>query len=210
MSARVQSVREEIANSISHGVGLLVALIATPFLVLAAIPHGVMNIVGVSVFAATAAGLYFASTLYHALPSGRAKRVFRVIDHGAIYFLIAGTYTPFTLGVLRGGWGWTLFGVIWSLALAGVVFKSIVAFRYPIISTAIYLAMGWLIVIAIYPLLQRIPAAGFLWLLAGGLAYSGGIGFYAAKHMKYAHFIWHLFVLTGTACHFVAVIRYSA
>ena len=210
MSAHVQSVREEIANSVSHGVGLLAALIATPFLVLTAIPHGVMNIVGVSIFATTAAVLYLASTIYHALPSGPAKRVFRVLDHGAIYLLIAGTYTPFTLGVLRGGWGWTLFGVIWSLALAGLVFKSIVAFRYPIISTVIYVSMGWLVVIAIYPLMQRMPIQGFLWLLAGGLAYTGGIGFYAAKHVKYAHFVWHLFVLTGTACHFVAVIGYSA
>lgn len=210
MPSRVQSVGEEIANSVSHGIGLLAAVIAAPFLVLAAIPHGVLSTISVSIFAATAAGLYLASTLYHALPSSRAKRVFRAIDHGAIYLLIAGTYTPFTLGILRGGWGWTLFGVIWTLALAGLIFKTIVAYRYPIVSTAIYLAMGWLVVIAAYPLLQRMPIEGLLWLLAGGLAYTGGIGFYAAKNVKYAHFIWHLCVLTGTACHFVAVIRYSA
>ena len=210
MASHVQSVGEEIANSVSHGIGLLAAVIAAPFLILAAIPHGTLNVLGVSIFVVTAAGLYLASTLYHALPSGRAKRVFRVIDHGAIYLLIAGTYTPFTLGVLRGGWGWTLFGVIWTLALAGLIFKTMVAFRYPIVSTAIYLAMGWLVVIAVYPLLQRMPIAGLLWLLAGGLAYTGGIGFYAAKHTKYAHFVWHLCVLTGTTCHFVAVIGYSA
>lgn len=210
MSARAQSVREEIANSISHGIGLLAALVATPFLVLAAAPHGAINVLGVSIFAATAAGLYLTSTVYHALPNGRTKHVFRILDHGAIYLLIAGTYTPFTLGVLRGGWGWTLLGVIWSLALAGLIFKALVSFRYPIISTAIYLAMGWLVIIAVYPLIQRMPIVGFFWLLAGGLAYTGGIGFYAAKQMKYAHFVWHLCVLTGTACHFVAVIGYSA
>jgi hemolysin III len=169
-----------------------------------------MNIVGVSIFAATAAGLYLTSTVYHALPHGRAKRVFRGLDHGAIYLLIAGTYTPFTLGVLRGGWGWTLLGVIWSLALAGLIFKMLVSFRYPRLSTTIYLAMGWLVIVAVYPLIQRMPIEGLLWLLAGGLLYTGGIGFYAAKQIKYAHFIWHLCVLTGTACHFVAVISYSA
>lgn len=210
MSSRIQSSGEEIANSVSHGIGLLTALVATPFLVLAAAPHGTMNIVGVSIFAATAAGLYLTSTVYHALPHGRAKRVLRGLDHGAIYLLIAGTYTPFTLGVLRGGWGWTLLGVIWSLALAGLIFKTLVSFRYPRLSTATYLAMSWLVIVAVYPLIQRIPIEGLLWLLAGGLLYTGGIGFYAAKQMKYAHFIWHLCVLTGTACHFVAVISYSA
>lgn len=210
MPSRIQSPGEEIANSVSHGIGLLAALVATPFLVLAAAPHGTMNIVGVSIFAATAAGLYLTSTVYHALPHGRAKRVLRGLDHGAIYLLIAGTYTPFTLGVLRGGWGWTLLGVIWSLALAGLIFKMLVSFRYPRLSTALYLAMGWLVIVAVYPLIQRMPIEGLLWLLAGGLLYTGGIGFYAAKQMKYAHFIWHLCVLTGTACHFVAVISYSA
>ncbi len=210
MPGRIQSSGEEIANSVSHGIGLLAALVATPFLVLAAAPHGTMNIVGVSIFAATAAGLYLTSTVYHALPHGRAKRVLRGLDHGAIYLLIAGTYTPFTLGVLRGGWGWTLLGVIWSLALAGLIFKTLVSFRYPRLSTATYLAMSWLVIVAVYPLIQRIPIEGLLWLLAGGLLYTGGIGFYAAKQMKYAHFIWHLCVLTGTACHFVAVIAYSA
>jgi hemolysin III len=210
MSARAQTVEEEIANSVSHGIGLLATLVATPFLVLTAVPHGAMNVVGVSIFAATAAGLYLTSTVYHALPHGRAKRVLRLVDHGAIYLLIAGTYTPFTLGVLRGGWGWTLLGVIWSLALAGLIFKTLVSFRYPILSTVIYLAMGWLVIIALYPLIQRMPIAGLLWLLAGGLVYSGGIGFYVAKQVRYAHFAWHLCVLAGTACHFVAVIGYSA
>jgi len=208
--ARPQSVEEEIANSLSHGIGFVAALAATPFLVLAAVPHGAGSIVGVSIFAATMAALYLTSTLYHALPGGRAKRVFRVLDHGAIFLLIAGTYTPFTLGVLRGGWGWTLFGAIWGLALAGLIFKTIVAFRYPIISTAIYLAMGWLVLIAIQPLWERMPHEGFLWLLAGGLAYTGGVAFYAAKRVRYAHLTWHLCVLAGTTCHFFAVIWYAA
>ncbi len=210
MPARLQTHGEEIANSVSHGIGFLAAVAVTPLLVVAAIPHGAGSIVGVSIFAVTMAALYLTSTLYHALPRARAKRVFRVLDHGAIFLLIAGTYTPFTLGVLRGGWGWALFGAIWGLALAGVIFKAIVAFRYPIISTAIYVAMGWLALIAVQPLWQRMPHQGFLWLLAGGLAYTGGVAFYAAKRVRYSHFAWHLCVLAGTTCHFFAVIWYAA
>ncbi len=209
MPPRPQSVGEEIANSVSHGIGFAAALAATPFLVLAAVPHGAGSIVGVSIFAATMAALYLASTLYHALPSDRAKRVFRALDHGAIFLLIAGTYTPFTLGILRGGWGWTLFGAIWGLALAGLIFRAIVAFRYPIVSTAIYVAMGWLVLIAVQPLWQRMPHEGFLWLLAGGLAYTGGVAFFAANQIRYGHFVWHLCVLAGTTCHFFAVIGYA-
>ncbi len=210
MTARLQTLGEEVANSVSHGIGFLAAVAVTPFLVVAAIPHGAGSIVGVSIFAATMAALYLASTLYHALRSVRAKRVFRVLDHGAIFLLIAGTYTPFTLGILRGGWGWALFGAIWALALAGVIFKAVVAFRYPIISTAIYVAMGWLVLIAVQPLWQRMPHQGFLWLLAGGLVYTGGVAFYAAKRVRYSHFVWHLCVLAGTTCHFFAVIWYAA
>ena len=210
MTARLQTHGEEIANSVSHGIGFLAALAVTPLLVVAAIPHGAGSIVGVSVFAVTMAALYLVSTLYHAVPSARAKRVFRVLDHGAIFLLIAGTYTPFTLGILRGGWGWALFGAIWGLALAGAIFKAVVAFRYPIISTAIYVAMGWLMLIAVQPLWQRMPYQGLLWLLAGGLAYTGGVAFYAATRVRYSHFAWHLCVLAGTSCHFFAVIGYAA
>ena len=210
MPARLQTHGEEVANSVSHGIGFLAAVAVTPLLVLAAIPHGAGSIVGVSIFAVTMAALYLASTLYHALPGARAKRVFRVLDHGAIFLLIAGTYTPFTLGILRGGWGWALFGAIWGLALAGAIFKAVVAFRYPKIATAIYLGMGWLVVIAVQPLWQRMPHQGFLWLLAGGLAYTGGVAFYAAKRVRYSHFVWHLCVLAGTTCHFFAVIWYAA
>ncbi len=207
-----QSVGEEIANSVSHGVGFVAVLAVTPFLVVGAIPNGAASIVGVSVFAATMAVLYLASTLYHAIPNPRAKAVFRVIDHGAIFLLIAGTYTPFTLGILRGGWGWALFGTVWGLALAGVIFKVVGGrgLRYPITSTAIYVAMGWLVVVAIQPLWERMPLAGLMWLAAGGVAYTGGVAFYAVKRVRYSHFLWHLSVLTGTTCHFFAVIGYAS
>ena len=210
MSTRVQSLGEEIANSVSHGIGFLAALTVTPFLVMTAIPHGTASIVGVSVFAFSMAVLYITSTLYHALPGTRTKRVFRVLDHGAIFLLIAGSYTPFTLGILQGAGGWTLFGVIWGLAAAGMIFTAVAKFRFPIISAIIYVAMGWLVVIAIRPLLQRMPPAGLLWLLAGGLAYTGGLAFYAARKLRYGHFLWHLCVLTGTACHCVAIMKYAA
>jgi len=207
-----QSAGEEIANSVSHGVGFLAVIAVTPILVLGAIPHGAASIVGVSIFAATMAVLYLTSTLYHAFPHSPAKRALRVIDHGAIFLLIAGTYTPFTLGILRGAWGWTLFGTVWGLALAGVLFKVVGGrgLRYPIASTAIYLAMGWLVIVAIQPLWQRMPQAGLIWLVAGGVAYTGGVAFYALKRVRYSHFLWHLCVLTGTTCHFFAVIGYAA
>jgi hemolysin III len=205
-----QTLGEEIANSVSHGIGFLAALAVTPLLVReAARRGGAIEIVGASVFAATTALLYLASMLYHALPSNRAKRVFRVIDHSAIFLLIAGTYTPFTLGVLRGAWGFSLLGIVWGLAVLGVVLKSIGGIRYPRLSTALYVCMGWLALVAIRPLWQHVPVSGWLWLLAGGLAYTAGIAFYAAERVRYGHFVWHLFVLIGTACHAVAVWRYA-
>ena len=194
----------------SHGVGFLAALAATPFLVLAAARRGgPVGTVGASVFAGTMLVLYLASTLYHALPSNRAKRVFQVIDHSAIFLLIAGTYTPFTLGVLRGFWGWTLFGVVWGLAVLGVTLKSVSGIRYPRCSTTLYIGMGWLALIAIRPLWRHLPAAGWLWLIAGGFAYTAGIAFYAAERVRYGHFVWHVFVLMGTVCHFSAVLWYA-
>lgn len=202
---------EEIANSVSHAVGLVAALAAAPFLVVHAVRRGgTGTIVGASVFAAAMVLLYLTSTLYHALPGNRAKRVFQVIDHGAIFLLIAGTYTPFTLGVLRGGWGWTLFGVVWGLAAVGVALKAVGRLRHPILSTLLYVGMGWLILIAIRPLWLRVPVEGLLWLLAGGIAYTTGLGFFAARGMRYSHFVWHVFVLAGTACHFFAVLWYAA
>jgi hemolysin III len=207
---RAQSLGEEIANSVSHGVGLLAAIGAAVVLVLyAARQGGTTRIVGASVFAAAMVLLYLTSTLYHALPNNRAKRVFQVLDHTAIFLMIAGTYTPFTLGVLRGSWGWTLFGLVWGLALAGVVLAA-AGVRYPKLRTGLYLAMGWLIVIAIKPMWLRVPPRGLFWLLAGGVSYTVGVLFYAAKRVRYSHFVWHLFVITGTACHFIAVLRFAA
>ena len=209
-STRVPSVGEEIANCVSHGVGLLAALVATPFLVLAAARRGdAVAVVGASVFAGTVVVLYLASTLYHALPRNKAKHVFRVIDHSAIFLLIAGTYTPFTLGVLRGAWGWTLFAIVWGLAVFGVTLKAVGGIRYPRLSTALYVGMGWLALIAIRPLWLHVPVAGWFWLIAGGLAYTAGIAFYAAERVRYGHLVWHVFVLTGTTCHFFAVLWHA-
>jgi hemolysin III len=192
-------------------VGFVAALAAAPVLVGHAVRRGDPGtIVGASIFAATIVVLYLASTLYHALPGNRAKQVFQVIDHGAIFLLIAGTYTPFTLGVLRGAWGWTLFGVVWGLAAVGIVLKAVGRLRHPALSVCLYLGMGWLILVAVHPLWLRVPLAGLLWLLAGGLAYTAGVAFFAAKGMRYSHFVWHVFVLAGTACHFFAVLWYAA
>lgn len=206
---RAQSRGEELANSISHGAGFLAALIALPVLVVGAVGHGAAAIVGAAVFATTMVLLYLTSTLYHALAQNRAKRVFRVLDHGAIYLLIAGTYTPFTLGILRGPWGWTLFACIWALAVAGIVLKAVRGVRDPRLSTGLYVAMGWLILVAAKPLWDAMPGWGLFWLAAGGVAYTAGVGFYAADRLRYAHFVWHLCVLAGTACHVVAVLRYA-
>lgn len=195
-----------MANAISHGMGVLGALIMTPVLIVTAVRHGSSwNVVGVSIFGASMVILYLSSALYHLLPWGKAKRVFQILDHSAIYLLIAGSYTPFTFGVLRGSLGWTLFGVVWGLALAGIVFKSVWGTRYPWISTGLYLFMGWLIMVAIRPLWSGLSTGAMIWLAAGGLAYTAGVVFYAAERIRYAHFIWHLFVLSGTACHCVAV-----
>ena len=208
---RPPSVGEEIANTVSHGIGLALAIIATPILIIAASRSGTAwNIVGVAVFAASMITLYFASTLYHALRHERAKRFFRMLDHGAIFLLIAGTYTPFTLGILRGPWGWTLFGLIWGLAIVGLTMKAVFGARYSWLSVVLYLTMGWLVVIAAPEVLHRVPLSGLAWIIAGGIAYTGGIGFYAAHRVRYAHFAWHLFVIAGTVCHFFAVLWYSA
>jgi hemolysin III len=209
---RPQSLGEEIANSISHGIALLLAVAGTPILIVAAVERGsAAGVVGASIFAATMVLLYLSSTIYHLLPQNRTKQFFQILDHGAIYLLIAGTYTPFTLGVLHGAWGWTLFGLVWGLAAAGVVLKSFGGIRYPRLSTALYLAMGWLVIIAIKPMWQLMPAWGLGWLLAGGTAYTLGVIFFTLdERVRFAHFVWHLFVAAGTTCHFFAVLWYSA
>ena len=227
---RPQTRGEEIANSISHGVALLAALIGTPFLVVSAARYGsAADIVGASIFAASMVILYFTSMLYHALPGGRAaflrhqaeagvpllpggkaKGIFQLLDHGAIYLLIAGTYTPFTLGVLRGPSGWTLFGLVWAMAFAGLALKAVAGVRYPRLSTALYLGMGWIALIAIKPMWQLMPGWGLFWLVAGGLAYTLGVVFFVLdSRWRYAHFVWHLFVAAGTALHFIAVLYYA-
>ena len=206
---RAQSMGEEIANSVSHGAGFVAVLIAAPVLIVdAAQQGGTTGVIGASVFASTAGILYLASVLYHALPPNRAKQVFQMLDHGAIFLLIAGTYTPFTLGVLHGAWGWGLLGLVWSLALVGVVL-TICGVRDRRFLVGLYLAMGWVVLIAIKPLWLLMPTEGLFWLLSGGLAYTVGVAFYAAERVRYSHFVWHLFVLAGTACHFIAVLRYA-
>ena len=212
MGERPQSFGEEIANSVIHGVALLATVAATPVLIIAAVQRGVAEgIVGASVFSATMVLMYLTSTLYHALPRNRAKQVFQILDHGAIFLLIAGTYTPFTLGVLRGMWGWTLFGLVWSLALTGIVLKIVYVAWYQRFSTFLYLVMGWLVVIALKVLLLHVSTWGLIWLLSGGLAYTVGVVFFLVdERIRYSHFIWHLFVIAGTSCHFIAVLRYSA
>ena len=209
---REQSPAEELANSLSHGLALVAALIGGPYLIVQAARRAeAAFVVGTSLFCATIVVLYLASMLYHALPAGRAKRVFRVIDHSSIFLLIAGSYTPFTLGVLRGAWGWALFGVVWGLALAGIVLKSVGRASHPIFSTGLYLLMGWLVVVAVDPLFAKVSAAGLLWLLAGGLFYTAGVAFYATdSRLHFGHLIWHLFVMAGTACHYFAVLWYAA
>jgi hemolysin III len=204
---RDQSLGEEIANSVSHGVGALAAMAVTPIMIVKA--EGAAEVAGVSIFGATMILLYLSSTLYHAFPHSKTKRVFNIFDHGAIFLLIAGTYTPFTLGVLRGVWGWSLLIVVWILAILGVVLKSVAGAKSTKLSTGLYLAMGWLAVFAIKPFWLNMPAAGLIWLVAGGVMYSAGVAFFVAERMRYSHFIWHLFVMAGTACHVVAVIGYA-
>lgn len=204
---RDQSLGEEIANAISHGVGFLAAVAITPVLILRAISHGGAAVVGVSIFGATMMILYLASTLYHAFPQSRTKRVFNILDHSAIFLLIAGTYTPFCLSVLGGAWGWSLFGIVWGLAVFGVVVKSVFGAHSTRLSTALYLGMGWIAVVAAKPLWDNLSSTSLWWLVGGGLMYSSGVLFFMHDHrLRYSHFIWHLFVLAGTGCHVVAVL----
>jgi len=202
---------EELANSLSHGVGFMCAVAATPILIIGAAKRGgAADIVGSSVFGATMLLLYLTSAWYHAVRDTHLKARLRRFDHAAIYLLIAGTYTPFTLGVLGGPWGWTLFGVVWGAAAVGVAAKLLVGVSRPRLSTALYLIMGWTVLIAICPLILNLPTEGLLWLVAGGLLYSGGIVFYVWHRLPYNHLIWHLFVLGGSTCHFFSVLWYAA
>ena len=212
MMERPQSPGEEIANSLSHGLGFVAALASAPILVLTTAQTGrTLNVIGAAIFAVTMVLLYCASTIYHAVPHPRAKALLKKLDHGAIFLLIAGTYTPFTLGALSGPWGWTLLSVVWSLAVVGVTLKAFDRIEHPLASLGLYLLMGWLCLVALEPLLERVPQQGILLLGAGGFAYMAGVAFFATdSRLRYGHFIWHLFVLTGTGCHFFAVLGYAA
>lgn len=199
---------EEIANSVTHGLGALLGIAALVLTVVSAALHGTATqVVASSVYGSSLVVLYAASCVYHGLAQGRAKRVFRIVDHCSIYVLIAGTYTPFTLVTLSGAWGWWLFGAVWTLAAAGIVFQCLFVGRMVALSTAVYILMGWLAVGAAAPLIRALPRAGLVWLVAGGLFYTGGVAFFASQR-KYAHTVWHLFVLAGSACHFAAVYGY--
>jgi hemolysin III len=205
------SLGEEIAHSVTHGVGAVASAVGLVLLILRASRTGdAWIVVSFAIFGATMLVLYCASTLYHALKPPRARRIFMILDHAAIYLLIAGTYTPFLLVSLRGAWGWSLFGVVWGLAIAGIVFKAFYAGRFRLLSTFLYLGMGWLVVIAIKPLIHDVPEGALLWVLAGGLIYTGGTVFYLWRGLKFHHAIWHLCVLAGSACHFWAVYAYLA
>lgn len=203
------SVGEEIANSATHGVGAALSIAALAVLVTLAGLHGdVWRVVSFSIYGASLVLLYLTSTLYHGFQSPRVKLVFRMLDHSAIYLLIAGTYTPFTLVTFHGGWGWTMFGIIWGLAIAGIVQTVLFFNRFPVVSVLTYLGMGWLVVVAIKPLLAVMPVAGMAWIAAGGLFYTLGVVFYAVKTIPFNHAIWHLFVLGGSVCHFFAILFY--
>ncbi len=192
----------------THGVGGLLAIAGLAVLVtFAAIRGSAWHVVGCSIFGATMVLLYTSSTLYHAIRAPRAKQVLRRLDHAGIFLLIAGTYTPFTLVSLRGPWGWSLLGVIWGLAVLGILLQS-GSRRHPVLSVALYVAMGWTVLIAIRPLLSSLPRGGLVLLVLGGLAYTAGITFYAWRRLPFNHSIWHGFVLAGTVLHFFAVLRY--
>src|SRR6266566_6229094 len=212
LASRTQSAGEELANSISHAIGVVGAMIGTPILLLAAFRHASpFFLVGTIIFAVTMLLVYFGSTLYHAWPQTRVKSFLQVMDHSAIFLLIAGTYTPFALGPLRGAGGLTMLGIVWALALFGVAMKATRgALRHRKLSMTLYLGTGWLGVVLIRPLALTIPLSAVLWLIAGGIAYTAGTLFFANERLRYAHFIWHLFVLTGTGCHFAAVLTCAA
>ena len=196
---------EELAHALTAGLGIVACIIAIPWLAWVAAGDA-LRLVGAMVFGTTALAMFTTSVIYHWERSPERKQRLRKLDHSAIYLLIAGTYTPFTLVAMQGAWGWALFGVVWTMAVLGIVAKTTVGFRYPRMSTFIYLAMGWLIVVAIKPMRESLSASEIAWIAAGGLLYTGGVPFYVWKSKRYTHAVWHLFVLGGVACHFVAVL----
>jgi hemolysin III len=204
---RLESPAEHLANAITHGLGFGLSIACLVLLVVfASLRKGGWEIVSCTVFGATLVALYLASTLYHSIHAPRVRHVLHIIDRSAIYLLIAGTYTPYLLVPLRGGLGWSLLGVIWGLAILGIIFQAVFIGRFKIFSVLTYLAMGWMVVAAILPLLHVLPLAGVLWLAAGGLCYTLGVVFYAWKRLPFAHAVWHLFVLSGSLCHFFGIL----
>jgi hemolysin III len=200
---------EERLNALTHGVGASLALIGLSVLVVSAYLYGgIWHIVSFSIYGTSLFLLYLASTLYHSFTNEKLKYLFKIFDHAAIYLLIAGTYTPFTLVLLHGTLGWSVFGVVWGLALIGIIFQVFFVKRFKILSTLCYLFMGWFIVICIKPLAATLPTMGLWWLIAGGLFYTVGAVFYLWKRLPYNHAIWHLFVIAGSACHFITVAYY--
>jgi hemolysin III len=206
-----QSLGEEIANSITHGIGAALAVAGLVVLVVYAALYGdAWRIVSFSVYGATLIVLYLISTLYHSFTGPRVKKLFQVLDHCSIYLLIAGTYTPITLTVLRGPWGWTLFGLIWGLAITGIVLKVFLIGRLKALSVVLYIAMGWLVVIAVKPLIAAVDHGMIVWLVIGGVSYTSGVIFYLAKRLPYHHAVWHLFVLGGSISHYFGILFYLA
>jgi hemolysin III len=200
---------EEIFNSITHGIGALISIAGLVFLIVFSIMYGSLNhIISCTIFGATLVLLYTASTLYHSFHKPNLKHVFKILDHSCIYVLIAGTYTPFLLVTIKGVVGWSMFALVWSLTVIGILFKIFFVHRFKIISTFAYILMGWLVIFAIKPLFQTLPGGGLAWLICGGLAYTLGTIFYAWEKLPFNHAIWHLFVLTGSVCHFCAVMFY--
>jgi len=211
LTDRPQTLSEEIANAVSHGIGFLLAVASLPILVVFSARDGhPVDVVSTVVFSVTMMLLYLVSTLYHAVPSGRFKHWLNRMDHAAIFLFIAGSYTPFVLGVLHGTWGWTLFGVVWGIALVGMTLKLLNRLSHPLLSTGLYVAMGWVAIFAAGPLVQRMAVAGMAWLVAGGVAYTlGAVVFIFDSRFRFAHFTWHLFVLAGSTCHFFAALWYA-
>ena len=198
-----------MANGITHGIGVVLSIAGVIILVVLGALYGdAWHIVSFSIYGSALVLLYTASTLYHSLHKPRVKRVFQILDHAAIYVLIAGTYTPFMLVNLRGPWGWSLFGILWGLTIVGIIFKLFFTGKFEKLSLAIYLLMGWLCIIAVKPMLSEIPSGGLIWLASGGLFYTLGVSFFRWEHLRYNHAIWHLFVIGGSLCHYFAILFY--
>lgn len=210
MIEREQTKNEEIANSITHGLFLIAAIFSIPLLISKALKtNDSLVVMGTTIFATSVLIVYLISMLYHAMPRNETKKTLRILDHCTIYLLIAGTYTPFALNVIQGKFGWILFATEWAMAIIGIAILAVTGLKYSRLSLLFYLIMGWMIVIAIKPLIIKVPVTGLLLILIGGMSYTFGVLFYRVSHLNFRHFIWHLFVMLGTACHIVAVYYYA-